>query len=443
MLLLLGARPLIQCVFLCPPPPSQEVRDQIRLHRWDEQTHYAAQLAAERSHRIVHRGLRRYREALSVPVAPLLGTAYSADLPALCPVIPASASQPLPLPPAALPSQQQTEEPLTAVDAAPGAVLSVAAGAVASVPPPSFTDALLQPGVAGSTAAPGGRAAPRFLPRLGPLAQRMARLLAGPRVSPPSALGAPAIARLRCLALAVDAAAEHVTGVGRLIANPAEWRAAKHSSLVGILRGIARCGFSAAAAAIPPQLVEAGSTCHILDLPEPALAVAAAAAAGAARTGSADGVGSELAAPDLEGSSRVFFACVDAAVRLRTLGAAGKAHADLSAREAGRMVGFAGHMLATLASQRTQIAASLAQLAALEAAADAAGAEAAASPARPPGVSRLAGMASAEGVLGLLDAQAAALGWAIARIGQVRKSGPLPRLSSLSLPLSRSRSLSL
>jgi len=57
-------------------PVMQELLDQIRLHRWDEQTYYAHQESVEKAHRVVHKALVKAREVLQRPVTGIIDRVY-------------------------------------------------------------------------------------------------------------------------------------------------------------------------------------------------------------------------------------------------------------------------------------------------------------------------------------------------------------------------------
>ena len=53
-------------------PCEKELKDQTKLAKWDEQTYYSLVEASNKSHRMLHRIVRRYSEGLSAPSAPVV-----------------------------------------------------------------------------------------------------------------------------------------------------------------------------------------------------------------------------------------------------------------------------------------------------------------------------------------------------------------------------------
>jgi hypothetical protein len=54
------------------PHPTPPVQDQVKIHKWDEQSYYSLKASAEKSHSVLHRLVCEYDEALAAPVAGLL-----------------------------------------------------------------------------------------------------------------------------------------------------------------------------------------------------------------------------------------------------------------------------------------------------------------------------------------------------------------------------------
>lgn len=61
-------------------PLLQEVFDQVKLHRWDEQSYYAAQESAQKSHQIVYKAFSNYKEVLNLPCSSSI-EGYKPDAP--------------------------------------------------------------------------------------------------------------------------------------------------------------------------------------------------------------------------------------------------------------------------------------------------------------------------------------------------------------------------
>lgn len=300
-------------------PVIKGVSDQVLLHRWDEQSHYALQETADKGHRLVHRATNSYREVLTTPVAPIVDIGYQ-----VTPTRPA-------LPPAPAAEGQD----------APGApILALAAGVQAA-----------------AGAAPDASA---LAARLAALARRMSQLLATRATG--GLLAPPAVAsRASAASDALDSAGG-LSSAWETIRDPEAWKTSKRSVLVGMLRACARQGFSPLSTAVPPAARE---THNLLQLPHP-LPPMAAGAPSTAPTGLPLHVGPLLASAESD-----FHRTLDRLIRLRGVIASGAVHADIASHEHRRMAGFGEHVAFTLAQQRTALAVVAPQARALQALIDA------------------------------------------------------------------------
>lgn len=304
-------------------PVLKNVSDQVTLHRWDEQSYYAMRESAEKSHRIVFKALRLYKEVLSTTVGPVIN-GYSA---------PAKEAA----------TERADNMPAGAVVGVKGASKKrkAAATAAASTPAAPCIAMVLTTAVAQLTrvgqldVTAGPIKLVGLAVSLQDVRKRMHQLLLK---SKSGIMGRDAIAARAECTDAVGYQAENIFSRVEDLRVSGAPRMAKQRALIDGLRSMSRMGISYLSASVPAQ-----QTQLLLLMQVPALSVAAL-----------DAALSPLAAK----SDAHFYRTVESLLRIRVNVSGGDWHKDISPSEVRRGSGFVEHMLHLLMQQRMLIGAS-------------------------------------------------------------------------------------
>ena len=293
-------------------PARRALAEQVRLHRWDEQSHYAAAAAAERAHRLVFRAIRDYRVLVDTPARATIDAANA-------------------------PSTHQ----LSGTDA--GASGDAADGSATS-----------KDGTAGSPARTAANGVLTLLRTATPeaVAARAAELLT---TSPRAPLSARAFEKRADDARAVADLADEFVDTARAMAAPHTPRAQQRRALVTALQTLARAGASALAIALPREHFDATRAAAVLaqsPVDAGGVCVGVHAVLGAQSMSAALAVSAALTRASLD-----HVRAVDSVARLRSATAAGAIHADLPATTARKALALVDHLVSANTGARAALAA--------------------------------------------------------------------------------------